>query len=355
MDAGSRDLEKLIGKPLESMTWSTSPASHIVPIMKAGSVWQKLIELAPNGILPPAPTKKGIEACNAEGLVNFTKKFTTSAGFADHISVKLRQALAKLRSCKECPKSLAAAEKKLDHRSVTELHALLAAMNEFVPAFSPVSSPREASTARSTASSPFADEDLDIELDEEGFPDFSNLRRSTTSAAPAQMATASSASAPALMDGHDEAETASVTGAGQEMQGKGSSGAAMEPPRRSLAEMLLAKVHEGLPPLAPAEKRACKAKLQTHKKPAASENGLKRPAAHKPMKAMKKINKEPAEVEAQDPELAQEEPPEEPPQEPPQGPRAVTLAAAERDFKKKLHSRAYHAKANECWQASFNL
>ena len=107
----TRDLHKLLLKPLQDLSWSSAPATHMAKMLELADLWEGFIGKAPNGVLPPAATKKGIEGCNAQGLINFTRM--TSSNFADQVSVVIRQALSKLREVKDSAKILNATERKL--------------------------------------------------------------------------------------------------------------------------------------------------------------------------------------------------------------------------------------------------
>ena len=63
----TRDLDKLLLKPLHDLSWSCAPATHMAKMLEFADLWKGFIGKAPNGVLPPSATKKGIEACNAQG------------------------------------------------------------------------------------------------------------------------------------------------------------------------------------------------------------------------------------------------------------------------------------------------
>ena len=81
----TRDLHKLLLKPLQDLSWSSAPATHMAKMLELADLWEGFIGNAPNGVLPPSATKKGIDACNAQGLINFTGM--TSSIFADQVGV----------------------------------------------------------------------------------------------------------------------------------------------------------------------------------------------------------------------------------------------------------------------------
>ncbi len=125
----SRDLQKVILVPLQDLSWASSPATHMKKLLEFEYLWKLLLEKAPNGVVAPAATKQGIEACNAQGLINFTKQ--TSANFADKVSSTIRMGLSKFRDVRDSAKMLQATERKLgSSANIKKLQSILDMMSE---------------------------------------------------------------------------------------------------------------------------------------------------------------------------------------------------------------------------------
>jgi hypothetical protein len=124
----SCDLDKLVVKTLKVCTWKTSAGNDMSNILSLHSLYKELLLKAPNGVLPPAATRKAVESCNIDGLANFSKK--PSGVFADEVSQAVRVGLSKLRECKDSTKTLEVTLRKLAASESKRLHELLSLLKD---------------------------------------------------------------------------------------------------------------------------------------------------------------------------------------------------------------------------------
>ena len=317
----TRDLDKLLLKPLHDLSWSSAPATHMAKMLEFADLWKGFIEKAPNGLLPPSATKKGIEACNAQGLINFTRM--TSSNFADQVSVVIRQALSKLREVKDSAKILNATERKLGQSGqILKLRKLLDMMDELQASPAPSLSP-SISPSRSR-----------VRVDADGFPDFENLF----------LVRNDSEATVAFSDQTDSDKTASTplqqTDPSTSNTGKGDGWIGER--TTSCADLLVQP--SSYDPVTPKEKRDVKAnKLQAAGR-GRSRGCMKRPAAKRPAAAaiLTGAVKAPKRSKpSTTPAAAMKAP----------APRVETLKKRQQRMRNKVHSKAYHQQRTECEKA----
>ena len=321
----TRDLHKLLLKPLQDLSWSSAPATHMAKMLELADLWEGFIGKAPNGVLPPAATKKGIEGCNAQGLINFTRM--TSSNFADQVSVVIRQALSKLREVKDSAKILNATERKLGQSGqILKLRKLLDMMDEL-----------QASPAHSLSPS-ISPSRSRVRVDADGFPDFENLF----------LVRNDSEATVAFSDQTDSDKTAStpektlpkVTAGLESDTGKGDGWIGER--TTSCADLLVQAL--SYDPVTPKEKRDVKAnKLQAAGR-GRSRGCMTRPAAKRPAAAaiLTGAVKAPKRSKpSTTPAAAMKAP----------APRVETLKKRQQRMRNKVHSKAYHQQRTECEKA----
>ena len=320
----TRDLHKLLLKPLQDLSWSSAPATHMAKMLELADLWEGFIGKAPNGVLPPAATKKGIEACNAQGLINFTRM--TSSNFADQVSVVIRQALSKLREVKDSAKILNATERKLGQSGqILKLRKLLDMMDEL-----------QASPAHSLSPS-ISPSRSRVRVDADGFPDFENLflvrnDSEATVAFSDQTDCDQTASTP-------EKTLAKVTAGLESDTGKGDGWIGER--TTSCADLLVQAL--SYDPVTPKEKRDVKAnKLQAAGR-GRSRGCMKRPAAKRPAAAILTgaVEAPKRSKPSTTPAAAMKAP----------APRVETLKKRQQRMRNKVHSKAYHQQRTECEKA----
>ena len=316
----TRDLHKLLLKPLQDLSWSSAPATHMAKMLELADLWEGFIGKAPNGVLPPAATKKGIEGCNAQGLINFTRM--TSSNFADQVSVVIRQALSKLREVKDSTNILNATERKLgESGKILKLRKIMEIMDELQASPAPFPFP-------SPSPSPSR-----VRVDADDFPDFKNLLMvRTDSEATVAFSHQMDCDQTASTRHQQTDPSTSDTGKGDGWIGERTT---------SCADLLVQP--SSYDPVTPKEKRDVKAnKLQAAGR-GRSRGCMKRPAAKRPAAAILTgaVEAPKRSKPSTTPAAAMKTP----------APRVETLKKRQQRMRNKVHSKAYHQQRTECEKA----
>lgn len=94
---GSRDLNKILEKALEDMTWKTAPNASILADLS--DLFSILVEKFPCAMMPPRFTTIALENCDKRCKCNFGNK--TVFIWASEVSAIIRCGLSKLRELQE--------------------------------------------------------------------------------------------------------------------------------------------------------------------------------------------------------------------------------------------------------------
>lgn len=121
LEQKSRDLQKLVMKPFERMTFKTSPAQHVSGFHACASLLLSLKELSPNMCLPPKNTSNAIRACHMKSAVHGAFQ---NEMFYDECGSLLRKALGKIREL-QCPDAMQVALRKATSDEAATLKKLI--------------------------------------------------------------------------------------------------------------------------------------------------------------------------------------------------------------------------------------
>ena len=279
-----------------------------------------MLEKAPNGVLAPAATKQGIEACNAQGLINFTR--LTSANFADKVSSTIRIGLSKFRDVRDSGKMLQATERKLGSSAyIKKLQSILDMMIERT-----TTSPSPSPSPNSRTAAVYSD----------GFPDFSNILSARSDSTIAYSDEAG---------GNDQQQMPS-TGKTQVDTAENNGTTAQR--SMTCADLLIKAM--GMDPVTPKQKRGAKADIKAAAKSkgrgrgrgssASKGNASKRTGSGRGRGRGRGVSATKSADGAQKKKSKNTS-----------RPRAATVKAREQDVRKRIHSKAYHKKKKQCEEA----